>query len=175
MIVLLNGAFGIGKTTVARLLVARIPRAVLLDPEIVGIALQRTARLLGRRVDDFQDLKTWRRWTIAALRITRVFWPNVIVPMAFSNEEYLHEIRRGLNRFEPHVLHFCLITSLPVVHERLRQRGDAAEWEYRRAAECCAAHQSDAFATHIDATDRAPEEIAGAIGRSLASAKLLPR
>ena len=102
MILLLNGAFGIGKTTVARLLVKRMPRAVLFNPELIGRALQ-----FVRPVDDFQDLPSWRRMTIAGLRATRMVWPNVIVPMAFSNSEYLDEIRRGIERFEPDVAHVC--------------------------------------------------------------------
>lgn len=98
LILLLNGAFGIGKTTVGRSLVARLPRAVLFD------------------------------------------------------------------RFEPHVLHVCLVAPEEVVHERLRGRGaDPAkhEWRYRRASECCRAHASgEAFATRVDATDRDPEQLA---------------
>jgi hypothetical protein len=47
VILLLNGAFGIGKTTVARVLVRRLPCAVLLDPELLGIALQRVTRVGG--------------------------------------------------------------------------------------------------------------------------------
>src|SRR5687767_2126468 len=66
LILLLNGAFGIGKTSVARRLVARLPRAVLYDPEIIGIALQRAARIVGWNVPDFQDLRLWRRLTITA-------------------------------------------------------------------------------------------------------------
>ena len=161
MILLLNGAFGIGKTTVARALVARLPRAVLFDPELIGIALQRTARLAGRRVDDFQDLKAWRRLTIAALRAARLFRPNIVVPMAFTNPSYLQEIRTGISRFEPRVLHFCLVAPVEVVHERLRRRGDgpAAAWAYRRAAECCSVHAGDEFAEHV-AADCDPESIA---------------
>jgi MoxR-like ATPase len=58
VIILLNGAFGIGKTTVARLLAPRLKRAVRFNPEIIGSALQRTARLFGRKVYDFQDLES---------------------------------------------------------------------------------------------------------------------
>lgn len=163
MILLLNGAFGIGKTTVARALVRRFPRAVLFDPELIGIALQRVARLTGRKVDDFQDLPLWRRLTIAALRVTRLIWPDVIVPMAFSNLAYLDEIRAGLARFEPHVHHFCLVAPVEVVHERLRRRGPTpgnAPWEYRRAAECCLVHAREEFATHVIASGRDPAQIA---------------
>ena len=163
MILLLNGAFGIGKSTVARILVARLQHAMLFDPELIGIVLQRAARLARRRVDDFQDLRSWRRLTVAGLRLARLSCPNLVVPMAFSNVAYLDEIRRGIRRFEPEVRHFCLVAPLEVVHERLGRRGmtpATAPWEFRRAAECCSEHQRAEFATHISTRNRKPEEIA---------------
>lgn len=166
MILLLNGAFGIGKTTVARLLVRRQRRAVLFDPEIAGILLQRTARLAGVAVDDFQDLRAWRRLTIVGLRVTRMLYPSVVVPMAFSNAEYLDEIRRGASRFDRDVRHICLVAPEEVVHERLRRRGtdpSNAAWEYRRASECCRAHESETFGQQVEAGVRTPEEIADEI------------
>ena len=158
MIVLLNGSFGVGKTTVARLMVARLPRAILFDPELIGFVLQRITR-----VEDFQDLRLWRRLTILGLRITRMFFRNVIVPMAISNPAYLEELRAGLLRFEPRVLHYCLIAPLDVIHERLRpRRVDArgAAWQQRRAAECCVAHAAPEFAVHVPAHDRNAAAIA---------------
>ena len=148
MILFLNGAFGIGKTTVARALVDRLPRAVLFDPEPLGVALQRLCR-----VDDFQDLAVWRRLTVLLIRCVRVFRSNVVVPMAFSNVAYLDELRERVSRFEPDVLHFCLVAPFDVVRERLRTRGaNAGEWELRRARECCDAHGDPCFAMQIDAT-----------------------
>jgi len=163
VIILLNGAFGIGKTTVARLMVPRLRRAALFDPEIIGIALQRTLRLAGRAPVDFQDLPLWRRLTIAGLRATRMVFPTVVVPMAISNPSYLDELRSGIARFDAVVLHYCLRAPVEVVHQRLRLRGDdpeRASWSYRRAAECCELHASDIFATHVDTADRSAEEIA---------------
>src|SRR5258708_7221266 len=98
VIILQNGAFGIGKTTVARTVVARLPRASLFNPEFSGIALQRMARVAGRRVDDFQDIAAWRTITIGSLRVARAVWSNIVVPMAFSNPDYLREVRRGIGR-----------------------------------------------------------------------------
>lgn len=160
MILLLNGAFGIGKTTVARALKKRLPRALLYDPELAGIALQRVLR-----VGDFQDLRAWRRLTILGLRLARLLRSNVIVPMAISNPAYLQEIVDGVRRFEPRVVHVCLVAPVEVVHARQRQRGatgaDAA-WQFRRAAECCVAHAGDEFATHVSA-ERGVEEIVEAV------------
>lgn len=168
VILLLNGAFGVGKTSVARVLVTRFPRAVLYDPELIGIALQRTARLFGREVVDFQDLRLWRWLTIAALRVVRMFRTNVIVPMAFSEPRYLQEIQSGIGRFEPRQFHFCLVAPLAVVEQRLQSRqldGADAAWQYRRAAECCAVHGDAVFAPQVNAANRSIEEIAEEIVR----------
>lgn len=154
MVVLLNGAFGIGKTTAARLVVRSLPRAMVFDPERLGFVLQRARRLTGRPIDDFQDLAVWRRWLVLGVRAALRARSYVVVPMAFSNLAYLDEIRGGLSRFEPEVRHLCLVAPLAVVEERLRLRGadltdPRAAWQYRRAAECCAAHAAAAFAEHL--------------------------
>lgn len=161
MILLLNGAFGIGKTSVARILVARLPDAVLYDPEPIGIALQRITR-----VADFQDLRLWRRLTILALRVVRLFRTNVVVPMAFSNADYLQEIREGIARFDSRQLHFCLVAPMDVVQQRIEGRNPPdAEWQLRRAAECCAVHHDEIFATQIDTADRDVHAVADEILR----------
>lgn len=154
MILLLNGAFGIGKTTVARAFVARSRRTVLFDPELIGMALQRLWR-----VEDFQDLRAWRRLTILGLRVTRLFWPNVIVPMTFTNPAYLEEIRAGIARFEPHVVHVCLVAPEEVVRERLRGR-PRDTWVDGRVSECCRVHRGEDFAMQIETANRTPDEIA---------------
>lgn len=162
MILFVNGAFGIGKTAVARALVRRL-RGVLFDPEMVGLSLQMLTRLRGQPVGDFQDLRLWRRLTIRGIRVARMISPNVVVPMSFSNATYLSEVVGGVTRFEPRVTHVCLVAPLAVIEERLGLRGaDRARnaWEYRRAAECCAVHGDPAFAYQIDAANDTPETLA---------------
>jgi hypothetical protein len=163
VILLLNGAFGIGKTTVAREIRRMRPGTLLFDPELIGGPLQLAARLAGRGVDDFQDLAIWRRLTIAGLRSASRVRPRIVVPMTFSNLAYLREVREGLAAGGRDVRHVCLVAPLAVVQERLRRRGSDATrsaWSWRRAAECCAAHADPAFAVHVDASARTPSEIA---------------
>ena len=166
MILLVNGAFGIGKTSVARALVQRLDRSMLFDPELIGMPLQRTLRVLGTSVDDFQNLPIWRRLTVQCLRAARIVAKNVVVPMTFSNPDYLDEVRNGIAAFEPSVRHVCLVAPIEVVRARLIGRGsspDAHGWSHRRAAECCAAHHDPVFAEQIDATNRTAAELAEVI------------
>jgi broad-specificity NMP kinase len=166
MIVLINGAFGIGKTTVAREIVARTQSALFVDPEKIGIVFQRVLKMAGRHVDDFQDLSIWRRLIVAQIRLARVWSPDVVVPMAFSNPAYLDEIRSALARFEPRVVHVCLVAPVEVVRDRLAGRGADPirhAWQFRRSEECCVAHRDERFAHRIDASDRTPDEIASEV------------
>ena len=158
----INGAFGIGKSTVARELRFLLPHSVIFDPEWVGLALQ---RMPGRKASDFQDFTSWRRLTVLGARCLGTVKTPIIIPMAFSNLAYLNEVCSGLTKSRRPVLHFCLTAPIEVVRERLRARGEpqgepAWSWVHRRAAECCVAHQSSSFATHVPADKGSPAMIA---------------
>jgi hypothetical protein len=168
VIIFINGSFGIGKTTVAQLLHARLPKNIVFDPELVGLMLQFLSRWLplkGRNTDDFQDLALWRRACVWGILLSRCLRGTVIVPMTFSNVSYLREVMAGVERGEPNALHVCLVAPLSVVERRIRARADAlgvapSPWTLRRAAECCVAHRSAEFAVHVDAGARTPPEVA---------------
>jgi hypothetical protein len=161
MILLLNGAFGIGKTTVARRLRRLLPGSAIFDPEWVGSALG----LFHPHRDDYQDLPAWRRLTVAGIRAARTVRRTVIVPMAFTNLAHLDEVREGARRADPDVRHLCLVAPIESVIERLSLRagGNIPAWQLRRAGECCAVHRGPAFAEHIPAADCSPDEIADKI------------
>ena len=165
MHLLINGAFGIGKSTVARELRSLLPRSVIFDPEWVGLTLQ---RLPGYRASDFQHLAAWRSLTVAGARVVGSVRSPVIIPMAFSESAYLQQVRSGLARSGRPVLHFCLTAPLEVIRERLAARGEALHdpryaWVHRRAAECWAAHRASDFAVHVRTEGRSPAAIAAEI------------
>ncbi|MDD9946397.1 MAG: AAA family ATPase [Myxococcales bacterium] len=162
MYVLLNGAFGVGKTTVARALRGKLASATLFDPEWVGLALM---RLPGYARSDFQHLSAWRRLSVLGARVFAATREVVIIPMAFSELRYLDEVRSGLAASRRPVLHFCLTAPLDVVRARLAARGEPAgdpswAWVHRRAEECCLAHAAPAFAVHVPTEDATPEALA---------------
>ncbi len=159
MFVLLNGSFGIGKTTTARLLARRIPGAAISDPEHVGFVLRRLpAWMLGLKAQpaDYQDMDLWRRLIVHQARLVHLRARTVIVPMAFTNLDYLEDFAAALGRTAP-VRRLCLVAPLDLVRERLAARvalegRGLNAFELRRSAECVAVlGKNPAFGIPIDA------------------------
>ena len=87
MMIFLNGPFGVGKTTTARLLVEKIPHARLHDPEHIGAFLRAT---LGKieRVNDYQDHRLWPRLTVEGARLLWVTSRRpLVIPMTIAQRE----------------------------------------------------------------------------------------
>jgi hypothetical protein len=168
MILLLNGAFGIGKTTVARELRRLLPGSAIFDPEIAGAVIS----LFPPRRDDYQDSPAWRELTVAGINAVRCFRRTVVAPMAFTNLDYLDQIRRGAGRADPDVRHYCLTAPLDVVVERLSRRAELKgrepdAWQLRRARECCEAHNGPAFAEQVATAGLSAADVAAEVVRRL--------
>ena len=165
MFILLNGSFGIGKTTTAELLQRDLSGSVIYDPEDIGWWLRRLPPwLIGlrRQPDDYQDMRLWRtlmtRGTLAAHRRAS----PVIVPMAFTNLDYFDAYAEMLEAAAP-VARICLVAPLEVIRARLAERAtregrQISAFEFRRSAECADAHRDPAFGTPVDALG-APAEV----------------
>jgi hypothetical protein len=172
MIILINGSFGVGKTTVAEILINRIPNSLLYDPEIVGSCLSHIVRPI-EQFEDFQDLPMWRTLTITTARLLKqTYRRTLVVPMAIWFEPYFHEIISGLKQFEPALFHFCLTASEKTIFERLEGRRSEHSpedyaWICQRVEGCVDALQSSTFVMHIETERRVPDEIATEILRNL--------
>ncbi|MEO6893276.1 MAG: AAA family ATPase [Ktedonobacteraceae bacterium] len=170
MIIFINGAFGVGKTTVAEQLVARIPNSLLFDAEEVGGFLRTVLKPIDN-TDDFQHLPMWRTLTITTARLLKeTYGRHLVMPMTIWHRPYFDEIIGGLRAIEPDFYHFCLTATEKTLYERLQARGDSPEvfrWCWKQDEQCLAAFQSPAFAVHIATDDASPTalmaEILGAI------------
>ena len=172
MIVFLNGAFGVGKTTVAERLAQRLPNSLLFDAEEVGYFLRRVVAPI-EQPDDFQHLPMWRALTITTARLLQeTYGRALIMPMTIWRAAYFEEVTGGLRAFEPAFHHFCLTASEQTLIERLRGRGDRPEvlaWCLEQARHCLAAFPSPAFAQHIATDGQTPDALVEEI-----LARLLP-
>ena len=176
MIVVINGSFGVGKTTIAKLLCGFLPGSVIYDPEWVGFALKRWPnwiKLHGSGTDDYQDLDLWRRSTVAGVRLFRWLASGpIIIPMAFSHYGYFDEVVRGIEGFDTELRVFCLRASLETIRKRIVTRGTeidgpGAEWITRRAKECVVAHCDAKFGEPVDTEERSAREVTEDIVRRL--------
>ena len=168
MIILVNGSFGVGKSTIAELLVNRIPNSLMYDPEIVGACLSDIVRPIVQ-FEDFQDLTMWRTLTITTAQLLKhTYRRTLVVPMTIWYQPYFHEIISGLKQFEPDLFHFCLAATTKTIFERLEGRrsehtSEAYEWICQRVEGCVDAFQSPIFAVHIGTDARVADEIASEI------------
>ncbi|MHA6299660.1 AAA family ATPase [Devosia sp. CAU 1758] len=160
MFILLNGSFGIGKTTTARLIARQIPGTAISDPEHVGFVLRRLPPwTLGLRQQpgDYQDMALWRRLIVHQARLVHLRARTVIVPMTFTNLDYLDTFAGALRTTAP-VKRLCLVAPLEVIQSRLLQRAEEegreglTDFERRRSTECAALlGKNPAYGIPIDA------------------------
>ena len=166
VVVVINGAFGVGKTTVSQLLRKRLGRSREFDPERIGYVLRRLPAAVpfsSAALDDYRNSAAWRTSAVwVAGLLSRIARP-LIMPMALD-AAHLNPIRDGLTAVGCHVVHFCLVASERTVHARLAARGvspgsEAGRWVYPRASLACRTHAAPEYARHIDTERVTPDRI----------------
>jgi adenylate kinase family enzyme len=156
MIIMINGAFGAGKTTVASELLTKIENSMLYDPEVVGYMLRHIIsddmKLPEERTDNFQDLVPWKILVVqVAEQLKKQYGKNLIVPMTIYNEEYFQYIKTGFQEIDHRTYHFCLNANEATIHERLRKRGEEeGNWCFRQTRKCVEAFNSGQFGKYIE-------------------------
>lgn len=157
MIVWLNGAFGVGKTTVASELVKLLPASRISDPERIGYMIRRTFW----RTRDYQDVDLWRQLTRRqAARMGRR--GTVVVPMTVVRREVFGEITKGARVF-------LLTAPRTVLEERIAGSEGAREWRSRNVDRCLEAFSAGGFGEPVSTHDRTATEVAQSIAGRLSS------
>ena len=167
----LNGAFGSGKTSLARRLVAAADTAWLLDPEQIGFRLRRS--MPGIAGQDFQTLPRWRELVLEAALAAAAEWPArlAIVPMALPEEDRFDAIIGELRRRGVTVHHFSLLATPATVRRRLCWRLDwprSRRWALAQIDRFAALRRPE-FAIQVETDDRSKDEIARAVVAQLPS------
>ncbi|MDW0115266.1 AAA family ATPase [Sporosarcina saromensis] len=142
MIIMINGAFGVGKTTVANELLRKMDGAILFDPEVVGYMLRHiipeNVKLEHEQTGDFQDLDMWKPLTVeVAKQLCETYGKDLIVPMTIYNKNYFNTIHDGFLEIDAETVHFCLTAEKETIHKRLIARGEEeGNWCFAQTDKC---------------------------------------
>jgi hypothetical protein len=166
MILFINGPFGVGKTTVARVLVEKTPDAMLFDPEVIGSILHRILHPF-KKVDDFQDYALWRKLVVAGARLMRATRARtLVIPMTVWRRDYFDPIAAGLRRVDPDLACFRLTASESELMRRISSDSEdpgAYGWRRSHAEVCLSASQDPAFGAEVPTDGLTPVEVADRI------------
>jgi deoxyadenosine/deoxycytidine kinase len=166
MIIMINGAFGAGKTSVSALLNEQLPNSLIFDPEEVGFMLRNlipaSVKDEHENTGDFQDLELWRTLTVTVASDLYVKYKrNLIIPMTIRNESYFNHIYNGLKALDENTHHFCLSASAKTIESRLIGRGDPlGNWAHKQTHLCLEGFKRLQNTTFIDTEDKGISSIA---------------
>jgi chloramphenicol 3-O-phosphotransferase len=156
MIIMINGAFGAGKTTIANELITKLDNSMLFDPELVGYMVREILpdkiKEAESKSGDFQHFELWRILTVETARtLKRKYGKNLIVPMTIRVPEYFTYIVSGFKDIDEDTLHFCLQASRETIFSRLRNRGEEeGNWCFQQTIKCIDAFVQYDFGEYID-------------------------
>lgn len=167
MLVWINGAFGAGKTLTAHELRRRLGDGHLVDPEILGFAINKLLPTGARR--DFQDLPQWRSAVLATLiQAEAACDGQLIVPMSIVRDDYFDEIVGGLRSGGVDVRHYALTATPDTLRRRLRLRsgfvigralGRDERWAMAQIDRCVKALAGERYATHVATDHLTPDQV----------------
>ena len=164
MIIWINGAFGSGKTTCAKLLEKQLPNAFLYDPEQVGFFI-RNQLPKSLQQPDFQHHPEWREFNYRMLsKIATSFDGVILVPMTLVDATYVDEIIGRLQRDGIDVRHLILEAHRQTLVKRLNKRFEwFNSWGKAQIDRCQSAFESDIRAEKIITDHRSKQDVAQAV------------
>lgn len=165
MIYWLNGAYGVGKSTVAECLKSKLPKAHIFDAEEVGNAIRDNFPEESKYSVIFEGYPLWRELNYKLLKeIDERFNGDVIVPMTLILEASYEEIIQKLAASDVPVLYVILDADQKTIHDRILKRGEAEDcWCMQNINKCLDAFVKDTHAVHIETHGKTPESIADEI------------
>jgi tRNA uridine 5-carbamoylmethylation protein Kti12 len=175
MIIMINGAFGVGKTSVANELQNRINNSMIFDPEEIGYMLRNiiTEEIAhpSEKTDNFQDYQLWKQLVVnVASLLKRTYDKDLIVPMTIYNKGYFKYIFNGFKEIDEETFHFCLTAKEETIYERLRKRGESeGNWCFQQTRKCMDGYKDRCFESFINTDGVNINDIVNIINQKVSS------
>ena len=162
MIYWLNGAYGVGKSTVAEALRPLLRNAHIFDPELVGNGVRDNyPEALFR--ETFEEYPVWLEANYRLLKdLYERYEGDIIAPMTLLREGSYAAILQRLSDDGVPVRYVFLDADEATLKHRMIDTGRELpdSWCVRHIPDCLAAQVRDTHAVHIGTVGRTPDEIA---------------
>lgn len=161
MIYWINGPYGVGKTTIAKLLKERLKKAYIFDPELVGNAIRDNyPKELFK--ETFEEYPLWLETNYKLLSdIYNKYDGDIIVPMTLLREESYLQIIKRLQDDGVDIFYIFLDGDKQTLHHRMVELGreEPDGWCVKHIPICLNVQKEERHARHINTAGKTPEEI----------------
>ncbi|MCD8023054.1 MAG: AAA family ATPase [Lachnospiraceae bacterium] len=124
MVIWLSGAYGVGKSTVAKILVKKLENAIIFDAEAVGNVVRDSYPDVPYGYI-FEDYPLWADFCRQLIQdVHDNFGKNILVDMTLVRESSKKTIIDRLQMDGIDVYFFVLTASRGTIHERILARGE---------------------------------------------------
>lgn len=169
MVIFINGAFGVGKTTLAEKIAENQKNFMLYDPEMIGGMLRsilpKHMLKAHEKTGDFQDYDLWRILTVESFKhLKNQYNCDFVIPMTLCNKTYCDAIVKGIMALDSDCHHFVLEASKETIHSRLIKRGEEPNaWAFKQTDRCLEGFEHIENAVRIYTEDQNAEKVYQAV------------
>ena len=165
MIIIINGPYGVGKTTVTKNLIKKIPSSILFDTERLGFFLYDL--IPDNKKCDWIEIDLWKQFVVdVGLFVKKEYNQNIIIPQTILNKSTLSFILNEFKNKGEKVYYFCLMGKKEILKDRLIKRvkeqgmehliGTSDFYAFERIDECLEVFGGE---KSIDTSDKSINEI----------------
>ena len=162
MIIWIDGAYGVGKSTLAEKLHALLPNSFIFDAENVGNAVRDNMPQSVYYSETFEGYPLWFHVCNELLTELNDRLDGVIlVPMTLMRQESFARFAEPLRGQGVEIVHVLLESSREIIHDRILERGENEDcWCMRNIDECLSAQQRFEDVIRVQSVGQTADELA---------------
>lgn len=162
MIIWINGAYGVGKSTVAKALHKMNSNSFIFDAEAVGNAVRDNLpqKLFNGYI--FENYDLWFEMIVKLLiSIKQSYQGDIYVPMTLVYQDSFQKIEEPLKKQGIQIKHMLLEANYETIHDRILSRGEEEGCWCMNHIDLCLNQQRDfSDVMRIPTDTNTPQEIA---------------
>ena len=157
----INGAYGVGKSTVAECLQNKLDKAHIFDAEEVGNAIRDNYPNESKHSMIFEDYPLWIETNYKLLLdIFNKYNGDIIVPMTLIREQSYFGIIKMLEDSGISVKYIFLDGDYQTIHDRIIARGEKEDcWCMQNINSCLDIQNNEKHAIHINTVGKTIDDI----------------